>query len=97
MKKKDFEYFRIAKHLLQKLEDLLHIEDGKLDDLKLSSNLKSLKITKCISEGSYGEFYKSNWLGFMYATKKMDVEFDIIFIKEVNIQVSLNYCNLVLQ
>nr|PNR42765.1 hypothetical protein PHYPA_017595 [Physcomitrium patens] len=57
--------------------------------------MKRLKNLKHVNEGSYGEVYKSKWLGLVCATKKMDVEFDKMFIKEVSILASLNHPNLI--
>ncbi|XP_024399486.1 uncharacterized protein [Physcomitrium patens] len=85
----------LAQHLLQRLKDLDCMEGGNLDALKLSSNIKSLKIIDHISEGAYGEVYKSNWLGIDCAVKKMDVGYDKLFMKEVGILASLSHPNLI--
>lgn len=46
----DFEYFGLAKHLLQRYEDLLCIDGGELDNLKLLLDMKSLEITQRLKE-----------------------------------------------
>uniref|UniRef100_A0A7I4BJG8 Protein kinase domain-containing protein n=1 Tax=Physcomitrium patens TaxID=3218 RepID=A0A7I4BJG8_PHYPA len=68
----DFEYFGLAKHLLQRYEDLL-----------------------CV-DGSCGKVYKSKWFGLVCATKKMNIEFDKMFIKEVSILASMSHPNLII-
>lgn len=58
--------------------------------------MKSLTISKCIKKGSCGEVYKLKWLGLVCATKKIDVELDKMFIKEVSILRSLSHPNLII-
>nr|PNR42831.1 hypothetical protein PHYPA_017662 [Physcomitrium patens] len=91
----DFEYCGLAKHLLQRLEDLLHIDEEELDDLKLSSNIESLQFIKNISEGSFGAVYESKWLGVLCAIKKMDVALNKFFKREVTILANLCHPNLI--
>lgn len=42
--------------------DFLCIEGGKLDGLKLMSNIKHLETKKYSSKRAYGEVYESKWL-----------------------------------
>ncbi|XP_073396597.1 uncharacterized protein [Physcomitrium patens] len=93
----DFEYHALAKDLLRRCKDLYHIEIGELDALNFSTDMTSLEIIECVKEksGSFGEVYKSKWLGLLCATKKMDVAFAKLFIKEVNILTSVSHPNLI--
>nr|PNR42855.1 hypothetical protein PHYPA_017686 [Physcomitrium patens] len=92
----DFEYCGLAKHLLQRLEDLLCIEDEKWDDFKPSSNIKTIEILKCITGRSYGTIYESKWLGVLCAIKKMDVALNKFFKREVTILANLCHPNFAL-
>lgn len=72
------------------------MEDGELDALKLSSNMKSHKIMNYINEGCFGKVYKSKWLELVCTIKKMNVKYHKLFIKEMNkFLASLRHPNLI--
>lgn len=93
--KRNFKNYRLAKHLLLKIKDFHCIEDGKLNDLKLSSNIKSIDFIHLIGKGYYRGVYKSKLFGLLYATKKINKIYVKSFIKEVSILVNLSHCNLI--
>nr|PNR35391.1 hypothetical protein PHYPA_023291 [Physcomitrium patens] len=93
-REEDFEYYGLAKHLLQRLEDLC-IKDEEWNDLKLSSDMKSLEIIKSISNRSFEVVYESKWFGVLYAIKKMDVALNKFFKREVSILANLCHPNLI--
>lgn len=92
-REEDIKYYGLVKYLLQRLEDLLSIKGGELNDFKLLSYMKNLEIIKHISEGNYNEGYKSKWLGIVCTTKKMDITHKF-FKKEVGILDNLCHPNL---
>lgn len=62
-RKEVFEYYRLAEHLLERLEDFHYVEVEKLDDLMPLLDIISLKIIKSISRElkTYRQVYKSKW------------------------------------
>uniref|UniRef100_A0A7I4ET88 Protein kinase domain-containing protein n=3 Tax=Physcomitrium patens TaxID=3218 RepID=A0A7I4ET88_PHYPA len=85
----------LAKHLLLRVKNLHCIEGGELDDLKLSSNMKSVDFIKSLGKGFYGEVYKSKWFGLSCAIKKMTGVHVKVFIKEASILATLCHPNLI--
>ncbi|XP_073396919.1 uncharacterized protein [Physcomitrium patens] len=96
-KEEDFEHHASVKHLLQRYKDLYYIEIGELDALNFTIDMTSLEIIEYVKgkPGTFGEVYKSKWLGLLCATKKIDVAYDKLFIKEVNILASISHPNLI--
>lgn len=91
----DFEYHGSKKYLLHWLEDFYHKEIIELDALYLTTDMPSLEFIEFIDHGAFGEVYKLKWLGLLCATKKIDVVFFSLFIKEVNILASISHSNLI--
>lgn len=89
------EYCKLAKNLLQRLEDIQCIEGGELDGIKLFSNPKNIEIMECIGEGGFGKVYKAKWWGLLCTVKEMQVGYKKYFVIEGSILASLSHLNLI--
>lgn len=72
-----------------------HIDGGELEDLEILSYMKNVEFLKLIGKRTYREVYKLKWMELLCATKKIEIDYNKSFIKEVSILVSLSHPNLI--
>jgi len=91
------EDYVLAQHLLLRLRNLDRVDGGDLNALEFPNDFKTPQFIKKIGEGSYGDVYKSNWLGLACATKVLKGNFEYLMNsrKEAGILAGLSHPNLV--
>lgn len=57
--------------------------------------MKNVEFLKLIGKRTYREVYKLKWMELLCATKKIEIDYNKSFIKEVSILVSLSHPNLI--
>nr|PNR59808.1 hypothetical protein PHYPA_002600 [Physcomitrium patens] len=85
----------LVNYLSTRLTNLWYVEDGEMDFLEVSSDIKSLELGRIINEGAFGKVYESKWFGLAIATKIMDASWNDMFIKEIGILAITSHPNLI--